>query len=601
MIPDILPLAALTDSQRWIEIAVIAVYLGFLVTIGLLMKGMNANVSDYFRSGAKGTWWLVGMSIFISSVSAFTFTGNAGLVYEAGWTGLVIYWTQGLGLLIAAIFLAAWFRQMRCITHLDIIRQRFGKSTEQILAYLDMSTFAFHGALALYGLALFSSATFGLPLQPTIIILGLVAVFYSTVGGIWAVMATDFVQSLLVIPVTIVLAVFCLIAVGGVGEFFTRVNAIEEYQFLTSDGRFPATWVYAIFMLTLLGQTNISNSVKYFSVKDGKAARKAAAMACLLITTVSIFWFIPSMTARLLFSEQVMASPGSNPAETAFAVSALRLLPTGMIGLMMVAMFSATMSSLDTALNRNAAIVIRNIIPGLRERLGKAPIEDKPALLLSRVMTCVMGVIVVAFALFYSVQEDFAMTKFYYLVGSIVGLPVIVPFFFGLFIKRVPPWAALAAIAGGAIPSVTSFVSAQFFDAPWEFHIRAFTVFSCGLIVFLGTIPFYKNSPEEYKSRIDEFFKRVRTPVDFEKEVGIANDELQLRMLGNATLALSAFVMLLVAAPNPWEGRVAIIAVSLFVGSIGAIMRYTAWKRQRAFGVPETQESASLRGKHPIC
>lgn len=578
------PLLITLGADQKVEVVVIAVYLCFLVGLGFFLKGMNSNVSDYFRSGAKGTWWLVGMSMFISSVSAFTFTGNAGAVYDAGWTVLVIYWTQGLGLLICALFLGAWFRQLRAITHLDVIRDRFGTTTEQVLAYIKMTTFAFHGALTLYGLAIFSSATFGLPLQWTIVALGIVAVTYSTLGGVWAVMATDFVQSLVVIPVTIALAVFCLIKLGGVGEFVTQTSAIDDYKFLTDSGDFPATWVYATFMVAIISQTGVNVSVKFFSVKDGKSARKAALMAALLIMTCSLFWFIPSMTSRLLFSEEVMASQASNPAETAYAVAAFRLLPTGMMGLMIVAMFSATMSSMDTALNRNAAIVIRNIVPALFRIFKKDELIDKSALFLSRLMTMLMGVLVVGLALYYSVQPDFGMTKFYYLFSSIVALPVLIPFLLCVFIKRTAPWAAISSIVMGAIPSITSLISAEVFDAPWAYHERAFAVFGFGVAGFLIAMPFYKQSSEAYKARVDAFFERMHTPVNFKKEVGLANDELQLRMLGIASLLLAAFILLMLLVPNPTAGRLAILGISGFVGIIGGILLFASRRRREEYG-----------------
>lgn len=73
------------------ELYVVGVYILILVGIGYAFGKLNKNVNDYFRSGCKGTWWLVGMSVFISSISTKTFTGNAGAAFEAGWSPICIY------------------------------------------------------------------------------------------------------------------------------------------------------------------------------------------------------------------------------------------------------------------------------------------------------------------------------------------------------------------------------------------------------------------------------------------------------------------------------------------------------------------------------
>lgn len=565
-----------------IEYLIIGAYLAFLIYLGLRVKNLSANTSDYFRSGTKATWWLVGMSTFISSVSAFTFTGNAGAMFEGGWSILAIYWGQGMGLLILAIFLAAWFRQTRSITYLDILKQRFDVNTEQIIGYVKILTFAFHGALTLYGLALFSGTTFSLPLVPTILVLGAVAIIYSVAGGQWAVLATDFVQALLMFPMTVALCIFCLYRIGGVGEFLRKTSEIPELHLFDTQGEFPVSWMVATAVIAIIGQTNIVASVKFFSVKDGKSARKAAAMACIFITFGCVVWFVPPMTARVLFAEEILAAGTSNPSETAYAFMALKYLPNGMIALMIVAMFSATMSSLDTALNRNAAMLVNNIVPLLREKLKMPVLSDARALLYSRFGTALMGLIVLSLALVYATQEDFGMTKFYYLFSSIVAMPVMLPFVLGLYIKRTPPWSAFAAMIAGGIPTVISWVSATYFDQSWSYEFRAALILGASGLTFLATMPFYKGSSQKFKERNEAFFKTMHTPVDFEKEVGEGNDAFQLKMLGGSSLALAVFLLVLQALPNDLTGRITLLSVNAFVAAVGALLYYKGLRHAKA-------------------
>ena len=87
-----------------LEYVVIGVYFAVLISIGLVFRTFNANVGDYFKGGARGTWWLVGVSSFVAGISAYTFTGAAGAVYEAGWSILVIYIGNALGYLVNYLY-----------------------------------------------------------------------------------------------------------------------------------------------------------------------------------------------------------------------------------------------------------------------------------------------------------------------------------------------------------------------------------------------------------------------------------------------------------------------------------------------------------------
>ncbi|MEM6391882.1 MAG: hypothetical protein AAF797_03840 [Planctomycetota bacterium] len=112
-----------------ITVGVIVTYLGVLVGIGWLFHGAS-DASEYFRSGCKASWWLVGTSIFMAGITARTFTGNAGAAFEAGWSVLQIYAAGMVAALVQAAFLAHRFRQTRAITFPEILRERFGVRTQ---------------------------------------------------------------------------------------------------------------------------------------------------------------------------------------------------------------------------------------------------------------------------------------------------------------------------------------------------------------------------------------------------------------------------------------------------------------------------------------
>lgn len=214
-------------SEQIIEYATIVAYLGLMAAMGRVFGRLNRDVSDYFRSGCRATWWLVGCSAFMSMFSAWTFTGAAGAAFQAGWAVLFIYIANALGFFLSFWLFAPWFRQLRAITVPEIVAQRFDRPTALVVAGLTVALGVFGGGLTLYGLSIFCSAFFGFPLVVTICVVGLITLVYSVSGGSWAVMATDFIQTVILMGLTVATAALALASVGGVGAFLEAASSAE--------------------------------------------------------------------------------------------------------------------------------------------------------------------------------------------------------------------------------------------------------------------------------------------------------------------------------------------------------------------------------------
>ncbi|KAF0093072.1 MAG: Uncharacterized protein E1N59_3201 [Puniceicoccaceae bacterium 5H] len=571
---------------------VIVLYLLFLVGMGAAFRSFNRNIDDYIRGGAQGTWWLVGTSILMSGISAFTFTGNSGAAYEAGFTPLIIYIAQVFAYLVAAIWLAPWFRQTRVLTGPEIFRTRFGIEVEQFISYFSFIVGTVTASLALWGVATFCSVIFEIPIEWTILGLGLVTLAYSTAGGRWGVMATDFVQSLVLFPITILVAVLSLHAVGGISGFVDKLQGPElheAYQLIKEPGAFPAgkysvNWIFATFLIMFFQGLSFSNAPKYFSVKDGREARYAALMAGVLMGIGGLIWFIPPMVGRMLFSEEIASAALSNPHEAAYAVVARNLLPNGLLGVMVIAMFSATMSSLDTGLNGAAGIVVRNIIPPIRDLFGREELSHKGQLYAGKITTLCLGVSIIGMAFYLSQQKDLGLFDAFFTLTTVIGLPTAVPAIVAVFIRPLPRWSYFVVTGAGALVSLTSVIQETVFDIPWTVQERTFWVFGVGTVACLATIPFYWNprfTSERFRERVDAFYRQMHTPVDFAKEIVESRDFTQLQMIGFFSIGLGVFICFLVLLPNPWAGRLSILFVGGFSIGIGSLLRFAAYRLQQ--------------------
>ena len=566
-------------SEASVEYVVIGCYLAVLVGVGMVFRRFNENVSDYFRNGCKGTWWLVGSSAFMTAFSAWTFSGAAGAAYEAGWSVLVIYLANSVGFAINGLFLAKWFRQIRAITGPEVIRLRFGVSTQQFYAWMSFVMQTLYSSLHLLGLAIFCSAVFGYKIEQVIVVVGAVVLLYSLIGGSWAVTATDFLQTLILIPITILVGVLCLVKLGGVGALFQGIQNMglsSAYGVFNAPDQFPLraytyAWAIAMLLKNVIGYNTLTSAQRYFLVKDGREAQKAAWLGFVLMTAGAFIWFIPPMTARLLFHAEVMAVDIPKAAEAAYAIASLNVLPLGMTGLMVVAMFAATMSSMDSGLNRNAAIFTNDIYPTLCRLFGRAAMQGKSLMRLGQVFSAVFGVCIVSIATYFANTEGRGVFEHMLNIGALLALPMAVPALMGLFIRTSPSWAAIVTVCVTLIPSAIGFFSAELFGETWSFQQKVFTNLTVGIVVYLLTMPFWNRTPEVYKRQAQDFFDRMLTPVDFEKEIGIPNDLRQLKIIGSFAAVIGGVICMLVLLPNPLIGRLGILFVGGFVLGVGGV------------------------------
>lgn len=565
-----------------IEYFVIGVYLIILIAVGWVVKKFNNDDSDYFRNGCKGTWWLVGSSAFMVQFSAWTFTGAAGAAYEAGWSVMIIFIANAAGYFVAAAIFAPWFRQMRVVTVPEAIRLRFGAVTQQVYAWVFVLLGLLYASLWLYGLSLFCAAVFGFDIVTVVIVIGLIVLVYSTAGGSWAVMATDFLQTLILIPITILVAWLCLSKLGGVGGLMSAIQdqgLAKEYAVINEPGEFTGknsyTWVWAvaIFVAQIVKMNTVIASQRYYAVKTGNEARKAAALAGGLMLMGCLIWFIPPMTGRLLFAEEIEGIEGlSKVAEASYAVTSMNLLPTGLMGLMVVAMLSATMSSMDSGLNKNAAMLVRDIIPALMRALGRPWDMEKPRLRMAQLASFGFGLAIIGLTLSFVAQDGKGVFELMLDIGAMLALPLAVPMLLALFVKRVPAWSALASIGMAFCVSAVGFYSEALFENPWSFPAVVFANLSAGIAGFLLTLPWWRRSTLAYQMQVDHFFTNMHRPIDFLTEVGGGNDRGQLKVMGWFAVIIGGFIVSLMLLPNPGVGRLGILFVGGFVGVVGLFL-----------------------------
>jgi SSS family transporter len=571
------------------DYAVIAMYFLFILGAGVLFRKFLSNTSDYFRGGGKMLWWMTGSSAFMTQFSAWTFIGAASKAYVDGPIIITIFVANAIGFFINYLLLAPMLRQTRVITAIQAVRLRLGKGNEQFYTWMNIPIGLIYAAIWLNAVGKFFTQAFpGFDLVPTIIGLGLVVIMVSVVGGAWAVSATDFIQLTLVMLVTVVAAGFSLQAVGGPGELIA--NLPHESAF-GSDVTIPLLaifWMLTVVLKQIISTNSMTNANRYLNARDSSHARKAALLASILFLVGSIIWFIPPLAASILYPDIAgMVSPDfANPSELAYVVMAQNILPNGMIGLFIVGMFAATMSSMDTGLNKNAGYFVVNFYkPILRKNSS-----EKEQFWAGNIASLVMGLLVIGIALYLEVLASQGDGKGLFEImlsfGAIVAVPIAVPIILCLFVKNTPDWAGWSCALVGIVTAVLvkHVVTAAWFESVIGLDISgreerdylyiATVVLNVVLVSgwFFFTKRFYRGYSKERQIEVDQFWSDLHRPVEAD-ETTSELDGPQCRIIGWMATGFGAFMaLLMVIIPNDLAGRGAFLFCAGFLLIVGALL-----------------------------
>ena len=190
---------------------VITGYFCLILGTGFAFKKMaDKSTSDYFRGGGRMLWWMVGSTAFMMQFSAWTFTGAAGKAFTDGFAVCLVFFANTFSYFCGWAYFSHRFRQMRVDTPTEAIRRRFGSGNELFFSCALIIFTLLNAGIWLNALGVFSSAVFEADIFLTIIVIGLAVVFVSVLAGAWGVVASDFVQTLVVATVSVACAVVAL-------------------------------------------------------------------------------------------------------------------------------------------------------------------------------------------------------------------------------------------------------------------------------------------------------------------------------------------------------------------------------------------------------
>ena len=425
-----------------IDYIVIVLYFLGLIAVSLLVSRRIKSSADMFIAGRNSSWWLSGMSTYMTLFSASTFVIWGGVAYRSGIVAALIGNILGFASFFIGRYLSGKWREMKIKSPGEYLTIRFGKHSLSFYTLLGIIGRGFHTAVALYAISIVMSTLMVLPeghfmagadghlsVSWGIIILGVITLLYTVLGGFLAVLMTDVIQFGVLITVVIFMIPLSINAVGGLENF---VASAPEGYFTPVSNEYPWFWLILWFFVnsfTIGGDWPFVQ--RYISVPTVSDARKSTYLVGVLYLLTPIIWYFPAMAFRQIV-------PDANP-EQAYILMSEHVLMKGMLGVMLAAMVSATLSTVSGTLNVFANVFTYDIYGQKHPEVG-----EKGLIRTGRIFTFAFGTAITLLALlipYAGGAEKVVVTVLTMIIG-----PLYIPSVWGVFSKRLTQKHLLSAM-----------------------------------------------------------------------------------------------------------------------------------------------------------
>lgn len=410
-----------------LDYLIVLIYLVGLFLISTFAAKRNTGQKEMFSANRSSPWWASGLSGFMTVFSANTFVVWGGIAYQFGLVAVVINLTYGVAALLIGYFVAGRWNQMGLDTPAEYVAIRFGNRGLSFftITLLIKRILGVSGSLYALGVLLTATTSSGSAILPftldqAILLFGAIIILYTMQGGLWAVLMTDVLQFIVLTVVVLVASILMLADIGSLENF--RTNTPEDFLNFTAG---DYTWFF------LLGWTIINFFTfgaewafvqRFLAVKNPRDARKATYLFGLMYLVTPLFWMLPP----LLYRSQVQGAQK----ESAYIMATESVLPDGLVGLMVAALFSATASMVSSQLNVFAGVLTNDFYRTFFDPAA----SQKKLVRVGRVFTLLLGAVLVVIALLVPAMGG--AEKLVITINSMLVVPLLAPTLWGLFSRK---------------------------------------------------------------------------------------------------------------------------------------------------------------------
>ena len=435
----------------WLNWTVLALYLVGMLGMGFYFMRKENGADDFFKGGGRIPWWAAGISIYATMLSAITYMTIPAKAYTTNWTYYPMLWMILLVSFPVIKYYLPYFRKLNVTSAYEILEKRFNLFTRMLASTLFCIFMIVRMAIVLYLPSLALTAVTGIDIYLCIVLMGLVTIVYCTMGGVEAVIWGDVVQGLILVFGAIFAVVYLAMGTeGGIGGCIEI--ALENDKLRLFD--WSSTWSQATWWVIILG--GLANNLisytsdqtviqRYLTTPDEKSAGRGILVNGLMSVFVSVaFYMIGTGLYTFYKTHPAELDITMGQSDAIFPFFMMSQMPAGVAGVLIAAIFAATMSTISSNINSVATAFSIDFW----KRFSPAT-TDSQLVGIARWASVVSGMVGLALALLMATWDIQSFLDFFneilgLLTSGLGGL-----FFIAVFMKRVKGYAALTGFVAG--------------------------------------------------------------------------------------------------------------------------------------------------------
>ncbi len=435
--------------MHYIDLIIFVIYFITMMGIGFYFFKKNKTDEDFYVGGRGIGKWHIGLSVVATDVGGGFSIGLGGLGFVIGISGSWLLFTGLIGAWIAAVVLVPKVWKLSKLKSLLTFPQLFEHFYSARVAFVAgiisaIGYIGFTSSQMLAGAKLANAAFPDIDLHTAIIIMGIIVVGYTVLGGLKAVIFTDTIQwSILIIGLMFIGIPVAYNLVGG-WEVISASLPNEFFSLQNITWQQIINWMVTIVPIWFVGMTLYQ---RIYASKSSKEAQKAWFIAGVFEWPVMAFLGVSlGLLARVaavngMFQHLGYTEPGSIDPELGLPLLLVHVLPVGLLGILMSAYFSAIMSTADSCLMASSG----NVLTDIYMKLNKSPNQKINNIRLSQIITLILGTFAVLLAAKMTNVLDLMLYSYAFMVSGLF-----IPVLGALYLKRRAPLAAFVSmILGG--------------------------------------------------------------------------------------------------------------------------------------------------------
>lgn len=494
--------------------SILIIYIIANLVLGFVISKKITSADDFYLGRKTTPWWAIGISVVATYVSALTFLGAPAWSYKEGLSVIAIHLNYPLVIVAVICLFFPFFYNAGVASIYEYQERRFGKKARGLVSTIWLVSQTMSSAAVLYATSLVLAFITGIPVVTAIILVTIIALIYTMLGGITAVIWTDVIQSaILFIGAAIIMYALINQLALPLDETLQQLKAANKLDPLNFDIDFTEeTTVWSGIIAMTLYHTTVYGT-NQMMVQRTLAAKSIgdAKKSYLLMGFIAFFIYLFFIFMGVLFYSYYEGKPFENDNLIILQFAADYGLP-GLMGIIAAAVMAASMSSLDSALNSLSTVATIDFY----KKYFAPNRDDAHYLNMTRVFTLAWAVIIIAPAIMYHLLSEGSILEILSKVGSYFVGAQLGMFSLGFFSKHTTERGLLIGTAASFI--CVTFV-ALFTDVAWPWYC-AIGLFACVGVSIASSILLdgFQESYSEYsvKGQIAAFEREQRA----EKEDG---------------------------------------------------------------------------------